>query len=165
MQVAAIGLIAVDTGGIHWAIGNIIYQSFQYVLVSGVIMRFITSPYVIELTRPWKSITLTVGIGFLIWGSFYYSTPDWDIPTSLIMGFFAYLTASWSMHVMVERNWKRFPLMIFATWWTVDVGRVYQQTFVDTYSKVAFAKLYTTKTPITAARSTQRQSATVLCRT
>jgi transposase InsO family protein len=31
------------------------------------------------------------------------------------------------------------------------VGRIYQQTFVDTYSKVAFAKLYTTKTPITAA--------------
>lgn len=31
------------------------------------------------------------------------------------------------------------------------VGRVYQQTFVDTYSRVAFAKLYTTKTPITAA--------------
>ncbi len=31
------------------------------------------------------------------------------------------------------------------------VGRLYQQTFVDTYSKVAFCKLYTTKTPITAA--------------
>ena len=31
------------------------------------------------------------------------------------------------------------------------VGRVYQQTFIDTYAKVAFAKLYTTKTPITAA--------------
>jgi transposase InsO family protein len=31
------------------------------------------------------------------------------------------------------------------------VGRVYQQTFVDTYSKVAHCKLYTTKTPITAA--------------
>lgn len=29
------------------------------------------------------------------------------------------------------------------------VGRVYQQTFVDTYSKVAACKLYTTKTPIT----------------
>jgi hypothetical protein len=28
--------------------------------------------------------------------------------------------------------------------------RIYQQTFVDTYSKIAFAKLYTTKTPITA---------------
>jgi transposase InsO family protein len=31
------------------------------------------------------------------------------------------------------------------------VGRIYQQTFVDTYSKVAFAKLYPTKTPIMAA--------------
>jgi len=31
------------------------------------------------------------------------------------------------------------------------VGRVYQQTYVDTYAKVAQAKLYTTKTPITAA--------------
>jgi transposase InsO family protein len=31
------------------------------------------------------------------------------------------------------------------------VGRICQQTFVDTYSKWAAAKLYTTKTPITAA--------------
>lgn len=31
------------------------------------------------------------------------------------------------------------------------VGRIYQQTFVDTYAKVAFAKLYSTKTPIAAA--------------
>ncbi|KAA3628696.1 MAG: IS481 family transposase [Proteobacteria bacterium] len=31
------------------------------------------------------------------------------------------------------------------------IGRIYQQTFVDTYSKVAACKLYTTKTPITAA--------------
>ena len=31
------------------------------------------------------------------------------------------------------------------------VGRIYQQTFVDTYSKWAAAKLYNTKTPITAA--------------
>ena len=31
------------------------------------------------------------------------------------------------------------------------VGRIYQQTFIDTYSKVAHCKLDTTKTPITAA--------------
>jgi hypothetical protein len=31
------------------------------------------------------------------------------------------------------------------------VGRIYQQTFIDTYSRVAFAKLYTTKHAITAA--------------
>jgi transposase InsO family protein len=31
------------------------------------------------------------------------------------------------------------------------VGRIYQQTVMDTYSSVAFAKLYTAKVPITAA--------------
>jgi transposase InsO family protein len=31
------------------------------------------------------------------------------------------------------------------------VGRIYQQTVMDTYSSVAFAKLYTSKVPITAA--------------
>jgi transposase InsO family protein len=31
------------------------------------------------------------------------------------------------------------------------VGRLYQQTFIDTYAKVGFAKLYDRKTPITAA--------------
>ncbi len=31
------------------------------------------------------------------------------------------------------------------------VGRIYQQTVIDTYSAVAFAKLYTAKVPLTAA--------------
>src|SRR4026208_2210152 len=31
------------------------------------------------------------------------------------------------------------------------VGRIYQQTFIDTYSKVVLAKLYDRKTPLTAA--------------
>ena len=31
------------------------------------------------------------------------------------------------------------------------VGRIYQQTFIDTYAKVGFAKLYDRKTPVTAA--------------
>ena len=31
------------------------------------------------------------------------------------------------------------------------VGRIYQQTYVDTYSKIAHCKLYTSKTPITSA--------------
>ena len=34
---------------------------------------------------------------------------------------------------------------------TKGVGRIYQQTFIDTYAKVALAKLYDRKTPITAA--------------
>jgi transposase InsO family protein len=31
------------------------------------------------------------------------------------------------------------------------VGRIYQQTFIDTYAKVGFAKVYDKKTPLTAA--------------
>jgi len=31
------------------------------------------------------------------------------------------------------------------------VGRIYQQTFIDTYSSVALAKLYTSKHPINSA--------------
>jgi transposase InsO family protein len=31
------------------------------------------------------------------------------------------------------------------------VGRIYQQTVIDTYAKIGFAKLYDSKTPITAA--------------
>jgi hypothetical protein len=31
------------------------------------------------------------------------------------------------------------------------VGRIYQQTFIDTYNNVGFAKWYTERTPITAA--------------
>lgn len=33
------------------------------------------------------------------------------------------------------------------------VGRIYQQTFIDTYSRVAFANLYTEKTALTAAHA------------
>ena len=33
------------------------------------------------------------------------------------------------------------------------VGRIYQQTFIDTYSRVAFANLYTEKTAVTAAHA------------
>src|SRR6202035_150023 len=34
----------------------------------------------------------------------------------------------------------------------IRMGRIYQQTVIDTYAKVAFAKLYDRKTPITAAK-------------
>lgn len=73
-----------------------------------------------ELLRPWKLGTLAIGIVWLIWGAYYFATPDWDIPISFIMALFAYLGAGWSMHVMVERRWRDFPLMLLATWWAVD---------------------------------------------
>ena len=74
----------------------------------------------IEYQRPWKLATLSLGIMLLVLGSFYYQAPDWDIPISFIMAFFAYLTASWSLHVIVERRWGYFLVMLFFTWFTVD---------------------------------------------
>ena len=73
-----------------------------------------------ELLRPWKLGTLAIGVALLIAGSYLQPAPDWDIPISLIMAFFAYLTAPWSLRVIVERRWRWWPAMLFATWFTVD---------------------------------------------
>jgi hypothetical protein len=73
-----------------------------------------------ELLRPWKLGTLAIGIALLVAGSYYEAAPDWDVPISLIMAFFAYLTAPWSLRVIVERRWRCWPVMLFATWFTVD---------------------------------------------
>jgi transposase InsO family protein len=40
---------------------------------------------------------------------------------------------------------------IFYVGYIKGVGRIYQQTVIDTYSSVVFAKLYTSKVPVTAA--------------
>ncbi|MEO8000375.1 MAG: hypothetical protein ABI644_00760 [Arenimonas sp.] len=74
----------------------------------------------VEYQRPWKLFSLFSGLVLLVSGSFYYKAPDWDIPICFIMAFFAYLTASWSLRVLVERRWKYFPLMLFFSWFTVD---------------------------------------------
>ena len=76
--------------------------------------------YLIELCRPWKLITLAIGIALLIFGSYYYIAPDWDIPISLIMAFFAYTTAPWCLRTLLERKWKHLLVIIFLTWFSVD---------------------------------------------
>jgi hypothetical protein len=73
-----------------------------------------------EYRRPWKLASLAAGIALLIAGSFYFEAPDWDIPISLIMAVLAYLTAPWSLRVILERRWRWWPLMLFFTWFTVD---------------------------------------------
>lgn len=42
------------------------------------------------------------------------------MPISIIMAGLTYLTAPWSMRVFLERRWKQWPAMLFATWFTVD---------------------------------------------
>ena len=73
-----------------------------------------------ELLRPWKLLSLACGVGLLIAGSYHYVAPDWDIPISLIMAVLAYLTAPWSLRVVLERRWRLLPLALLATWFTVD---------------------------------------------
>src|ERR1035437_2357261 len=85
-----------------------------------VLLQSQTKSWLAEYKRPWKLVTLALGISLLIIGSFYYEAPDWDIPISLIMAILAYLTAPWSLRVIVERSWRLWPAMLFATWFTVD---------------------------------------------
>jgi len=73
-----------------------------------------------EYIRPWKLITLALGIALLILGSFHFETPDWDIPISLIMAILAYISAPWSLRVILERKWRFWPAMLVATWFTID---------------------------------------------
>lgn len=73
-----------------------------------------------EYLRPWKLATFAAGLLLLIVGSFYTPAPDWDIPISFIMGLLAYLSAPWSLRVLMERRWKYWPAMLAATWFTVD---------------------------------------------
>ena len=58
-------------------------------------------PFWREYLRPWKLATYAIGLLLLIAGSFYYQAPDWDISISIIMSFFTYLTAGWSLRVIV----------------------------------------------------------------
>jgi len=73
-----------------------------------------------EYLRPWKLVTFTIGLALLIVGAIYDQAIDWDIPISLIMATCAYFTAPWSMRVLLERRWRQFPLMLLATWFSVD---------------------------------------------
>lgn len=73
-----------------------------------------------EFVRPWKLGSLAAGTSLLIAGSFSPGAPDWDIPISLIMAGLAYLTAPWSMRVLLDRRWRLWPAMLFLTWFTVD---------------------------------------------
>ena len=73
-----------------------------------------------EYLRPWKLFTLAAGIALLVIGALMDIAVDWDIPISFIMALLAYLTAPWSLRVMLERRWRLLPLALLATWFTVD---------------------------------------------
>ena len=73
-----------------------------------------------EYLRPWKLFTLAAGIALLVIGALLEIAPDWDIAISFIMALLAYLTAPWSLRVLLERRWRLLPLALLAAWFTVD---------------------------------------------
>jgi len=73
-----------------------------------------------EYTRPWKLLTLLAGVALMVAGALADLAPDWDVPISFIMPLLTYLTAPWSMRVVLQRRWRHFPLMLLFTWFTVD---------------------------------------------
>ncbi len=85
----------------------------------------------VEYLRPWKLLSLAGGIVLLILGSIYTPALDWDIPVSFIMAFSTYLTAPWSMRALLERRWRDWPLMLLATWFSVDGGYALYWSYVD----------------------------------
>lgn len=76
--------------------------------------------YLAECVRPWKLITLALGIALLIAGSYWVRAPDWDVPISVIMAVLSYLTAPWTLNVVLRRKWKLLPVALFFAWFTVD---------------------------------------------
>lgn len=73
-----------------------------------------------DYLRPWKLVTFSIGLALLMAGAVTDQAPDWDIPISVIMALLAYLTAPWSLHVLLEHRWSRLPVAVFFTWFTVD---------------------------------------------
>ena len=73
-----------------------------------------------ELRRPWKLASLACGIALLIAGAIWVRAPDWDIPVSLIMALFAYLTAPWCLRMLLGLRWRTWPWVALVTWWSVD---------------------------------------------
>ena len=73
-----------------------------------------------EYLRPWKLISLALGVALLIIGAYWSNLPDWDVPVSLIMAFMTYFTAPCSLRVVLERRWEHWPKALFWTWLSVD---------------------------------------------
>ena len=73
-----------------------------------------------EYVKPWRLLTLALGMAFLIAGALWSGLPDWDIPVSFLVALPAYLTAAPTLRVAIERRWFQLPIAAFWTWFTVD---------------------------------------------
>ena len=54
-----------------------------------------------ELGRPWKLLSLAIGMTWLIFGALNYGIADWDVGISLLIGGLTYLCGPWSVRVIL----------------------------------------------------------------
>lgn len=95
-------------------------------------MKFLSKEYqAVELLRPWKLISLLIGMSWLLYGAVNYHIADWDVGVSILMGVLTYLTAPWCVttifHCLRNRTghwvlWIIFSL--FVSWIVVDASYV-----------------------------------------
>jgi hypothetical protein len=73
-----------------------------------------------EYLRPWKVVSLVLGLAVLVIGSVVTPAPDWDVPITFIMGLATYLAAPPTARVFFDRRWPLLPVVALATWLSVD---------------------------------------------
>jgi hypothetical protein len=78
------------------------------------------SYFTTELVRPWKLITLALGIGLLWVGMIVSPAPDWTWSTILATALATHVLAGWSVDVFWRLDWRQFPLAVAAGWFCVD---------------------------------------------
>lgn len=57
--------------------------------------------YFVEIVRPWKLVSFAIGMVWLLFGALNYGIADWDVGISILMGWFTYLCAPWSVRVIL----------------------------------------------------------------
>lgn len=72
------------------------------------------------MMRPWKLITLAIGLAILIAGSFYEQLNDWDVGVSLVMGILTYLTAPFVCRTIIRLDWRMLLPAAFCAWFSID---------------------------------------------
>lgn len=72
------------------------------------------------LIAPWRLCFLAAGVALLCVGSHVTPSDDWDYPVSFIMGVCAYVSAPWTVRVLVYRRWKWLAVAFLLMWVSID---------------------------------------------
>jgi hypothetical protein len=73
-----------------------------------------------EFLRPWKLVTFSIGMCWLLYGATHYAIPDWDVGVSIVMGVLSYTTAPRVVRVLISWQYKRYPAALLFYWFSVD---------------------------------------------